>query len=35
MLDDKHFRECSACGRETYTFERCHECGDIPWQEDA
>lgn len=25
-------RTCEACGAETYQFERCHECGDIPWK---
>lgn len=25
-------RECPECGAETYQFERCHECGDIPWK---
>lgn len=27
-------RECQACGATTYQFERCHECGDVPWKHD-
>jgi len=31
MPDIEHSRECRECGAETYQFERCHECGYIPW----
>lgn len=27
----KHARDCENCGRETFAWERCHHCGDIPW----
>lgn len=30
---DRNRRECPACGAMTFTFERCHECGDVPWRE--
>ncbi len=29
----KHDRDCSECGATTFQFERCHECGDIPWKD--
>jgi hypothetical protein len=28
-------RDCPECGAETYQFERCHECGDVPWKQDS
>lgn len=34
MGEIKHDRTCPECGAETYQFERCHECGDIPWKDD-
>ena len=27
-----HSRTCEECGRQTYQFERCHHCGDVPWK---
>lgn len=27
-----HSRICDECDRETYQFERCHVCGDVPWK---
>jgi len=32
MPEIKHSRTCPKCNTKTYQFERCHECGDIPWQ---
>ena len=28
-----HPRTCEECGRETFAFERCHRCGDVPWKD--
>lgn len=33
--DIQHSRECEECGSETYQFERCHVCGDVPWKEGS
>lgn len=35
MDDITHARECDECGAETYAFERCHECGDVPWKDEG
>lgn len=28
-----HSRTCAECGSETYQFERCHVCHDVPWKD--
>lgn len=30
----KRTRTCPECGESTFTFERCHLCGDVPWRDD-
>lgn len=32
MTDIQHPRECPECESTTYQWERCHVCGDIPWE---
>lgn len=33
--DIEHARTCDACGAETYQYERCHVCHDVPWREEV
>ncbi|UWG46568.1 hypothetical protein HSRCO_0269 [Halanaeroarchaeum sp. HSR-CO] len=32
--DIRYSRECPECEATTFQFERCHECGDIPWKNE-
>jgi len=26
--------ECGNCGEQRYTYERCHHCGNVHWEDD-
>jgi hypothetical protein len=28
------YRICEECGERTYTYEQCHNCGDVPWVDE-